>query len=191
MSHDSIPGGSSIEGRLPPPAAASRPTPPSPRLENRLLWIAGSTLAALAIGAGAGFLQSRGIAPVGLAPLAVGVGLGAAMETLGRALGLPIRRPWLVAAVAWALLVVATEDYIGFYGYVRSREAFEQSHPQAALFSGGAASLGVGEFWRFFGRRLADSPVLWSVDLALTTGAAAAWTELRRRRQVALNRSSA
>jgi MFS family permease len=155
------------------------------QLEAKALWLVGSTLAAAGIGCAAGLLQVQRIAPVGLLPVAVGLAVAMAAERLGKALGLRIGLGWLVAAIAWALLAIVAEVYIGHWDHVRDVLNFEQNHPKAAVFTDERSATSPAGLLRYFLSRFEQSPILLTTDAGLTLAASIAWIEYRRRRSAA------
>jgi hypothetical protein len=144
------------------------------------IWIAAGTLAAAAIAWIAFQLQQEGVAPAVLFPSAVGGALGAALLAIARFAHAPARRVAIAGAVAWGLLAVVTQDYIGHRHNLRRYDAELAENPLGAvagdLLPRPSFADHVQGRWRAAG-------VWWPLDLVLTSTAAAvvvAWGSRKR-----------
>ncbi len=119
-------------------------------------------------------LQQEGIAPAVLFPLLVGAILGAGEAAICRKTGVPSRRWAIGTAVAWGLLVVIGQDYIGHRHHVRlCDEALSRHESPLVVMAAGDESLRPG-FSDFLAGKVRAAPWWWGLDLALTSGASAA-----------------
>ena len=149
--------------------------------ERLILWLTTSACAAVGLAWIAVQLQTGGFAPVALMPIMIGVAVAASIEGLARLTDMRPAKSWLAVACAGGLLVVAAENYFAYHGYQLAYEAKLQSDPKLELFRGHDEPRGLAGFSRFMKSRLAELPVLWTADAALTITAATVWTIFRLR----------
>lgn len=170
------------------------------RVERCLLWLGATALASGAIAWVAVSLQSVGFAPLLLMPLAVGIGLGVAMEGLAWLLSVRPTRSWWLVAAGGGLLLIGAQACFGYIIYRHSFAEQEQKHPQLNLFRGGeqtaeagGESLGPATFAHYMKSRLTRSPgwLLWTADGLATLAGVLGWTiwRFRARQQAAAGRS--
>lgn len=139
--------------------------------EQNLLWFVGGVLSTAAVAWIAFQIQQEQIAPVVLFPLAAGAALGILLLALHHYTRRP-QRAWAVAsAIAWGLLLVVAQDYIGHRIRLGQFDAeIAGGHPLAA------AMAGERELRPTFGEHLAarfrGQPLWWTLDLVLTAAAA-------------------
>jgi len=141
--------------------------------ERYLVWFLAGVLVAAAMAWIAFELQQERVAPAILFPLLVGGGLGAAGVAIRRYTGVPGARTAVAAAVAWGLLVVVAQDYIGHRHRLRMYdEAMSRQGLPAALILADASDLRP-RFGDYLAGVVRREPLWWTLDLALTAGSAA------------------
>ena len=151
--------------------------------EQNLLWFVGGFLSTAAVAWIAFQIQQEQIAPAILFPLAAGATLGMLLLAVRRYTQRP-RRAWAIgSAIAWGLLLVVAQDYIGHRVRLGQFDAeIAAGHPLAA------AMTGERELRPTFGQHLAarfrGQPLWWTLDLVLTAAAAGAVVGLGSRSQV-------
>lgn len=147
--------------------------------ERVLAWLSLSVLAALAVAWVAFQLQQEGIAPAVVFPVAVGVSLGGLSLAIWRYTREPARRVAIFGAVAWGLLVVVAQDYIGHRHFSRRfDDELARQHPLAAAMHDDALRPG---FSQYMVDRVGQRPVWWILEALLTSGAATAVVALGAR----------
>lgn len=144
--------------------------------ERGVLWFAGSALTTAGVAWGAYQFQQRGMAPALIFPLLVGAILGLGLAGLARLTRFSSRTIQFAAAVAWGLLAVFGQDYIGYRDDLRR-------HNEQAIAREKAVSVGIinPDDPRLIPPTLISStinrihhqPVMWSLDLVLTIVASA------------------
>jgi hypothetical protein len=143
------------------------------RAERILLWLLGGSASAVALAWIAFQIQQEQFAPAVLFPLAVGAALGVALLLVRRWTQWPNRRLAAASAIAWGLLLVVGQDYIGHRVRLGQFDAeIAGGHPLAA------AMVGERDLRPSFGEHLATrfrgAPLWWTLDFVLTAAAAAA-----------------
>lgn len=135
-------------------------------LERNLLWLAVGSAICAALAWVAFQIQQEQVAPALLFPLAAGGLLGAALVALGR-YARPRRGVAIGSAIAWGLLLVVGQDYIGHRQRLAQLDAeLARSHPLATAL---AVEQDVRPtFARHLSSRLQAEPVWWPLDFVLT-----------------------
>jgi hypothetical protein len=151
--------------------------------ERNLLWFLGGCASAAALSWIAFQIQQEQIAPAVLFPLAAGAALGGMLLALRRYTCGPRRLVAIGTAIAWGLLLVIAQDYIGHRVRLGQFDAeIAGGHPLAA------AMVGEREMRPSFAEHLAaryrGQPVWWTLDLVLTAAAAGTVVALGTRRAV-------
>ncbi len=139
--------------------------------ERNLAWFLGGFLSTAAVAWIAFQIQQEQFAPAVLFPLAAGATLGMLLLAVRRYTQRPRRASAVGSAIAWGLLLVVAQDYIGHRVRLGQFDAeIAGGHPLAA------AMAGERELRPTFGEHLAarfrGQPVWWTLDLVLTAAAA-------------------
>lgn len=156
-------------------------------VERYLLWFLTSAAAAAAVAWIAFQLQQEQIAPAVLFPLLVGGALGGILAAIRRATLVPGARVAVVAAVAWGLLVVVGQDYIGHrHRLDLYRQQMARQATSAALVAPELERL-QPDFGSYLTGLVRREPLWWTLDAVLTSAVAAIVTAWSVRRQDAAN----
>jgi hypothetical protein len=141
-------------------------------IERFVLWLVAHALVTAAVAWVAFQIQQEQIAPAVLFPLVVGAALGASGVAIRHFTRAPSRRIALVGAIVWGLLVVVGQDYIGHRHRLRQ-------YDDALGRNGPLSSMAVGpqdpmrpRFAEYLAGVMRRRPVWWSLEVALTSGAA-------------------
>lgn len=159
------------------PSESERPTNLAPTsatstIERLLLWIVGELALVGAVAWIAFKIQQDQIAPAVLFPLAVGAALGSAGSLLAHVLRTPPRSVAVVGAIVAGLLVVVAQDYVGHRYRVRQfSELIGRQEPLAEAAGGG--DFARPEFLPYLTNKVRHETLWWSLDLMLTSAAAA------------------
>lgn len=143
------------------------------RIDRYLIWLVASALGTAAVAWIAYGLQQEGIAPAVLFPLAVGGVLGAMLVTIRHWTQVPGRRLAVAAAVVWGLLAVVGQDYIGHRRRSRLLEEEMSAKGPIGMLASAEFDDVRPRFSEHVGGLVRREPVWWTLDLVLTTGAAA------------------
>jgi len=146
------------------------------RIDRYLIWLVTSAAVTVAVAWIAFGLQQEGVAPAILFPLAVGGVLGAACVTIRRWTHVPRVRVAVVAAVAWGLLSVLGQDYIGHRHRSRVLEAEMATQGPIGMLASAEVDEMRPRFAEYLGGLVRREPVWWTLDLVLTAAAAASAT---------------
>jgi hypothetical protein len=158
------------------------------QVERYLLWLVCGTVSTAAIAWIAFQLQQEGFAPAILFPLLVGSALGAALIGARRLTGVPGVRVAILASLAWGLLAVVGQDYIGHRRRLRLHdEQLARQAPAAALAVTNSAEMRP-QFGDYLLAQMRREPIWWPLELALTAAAAAAVVAISARRSRAESR---
>ncbi len=148
--------------------------------DSYLSWLIGNALLTIVVAWIAFQAQQEQIAPAVLFPLFVGACLGAGGRLILRVSRMSNTRLALAGAVAWGLLVVIGQDYIGHSHRVRLyADELDRQSPLAAVVVGQQPQMRP-HFWPYLASVVRGEPVWWSLEAVLTCGAAAAVTVMRR-----------
>ncbi len=137
-----------------------------------MLWILASLALSWAVAWIAFQLQQEQVAPAVLFPLLVGAVLGAGGLAIRHFTRAPRRRIALVAAVVWGLLVVVGQDYIGHRHRLRQYDAELGRHAPLSGVAVGESDPTRPRFAEYLAGVVGRQPVWWSLEVALTSGAA-------------------
>lgn len=155
---------------------------PEPASGNRadrfLFWLAANAAWSAATAWVAFQVQQEEIAPAVLFPLLVGAALGAGGWAIQRFTRVPGVRVAICGAAVWGLLVASGQDYIGYRHHVRLYD--DALGRQAPAYAAPLAhdSQMRPRFDEFLAGRVRAHPVWWSLEVLLTSGAAALVTAL-------------
>jgi hypothetical protein len=155
------------------------------RIERVGLWLVAQSGLVGAIAWIAFQLQQESIAPAVLFPLVVGGILGALTAIIVRAVGWPGLRVAVLGALVAGLLVVIAQDYIGHRHRVRQlADQISRQDPLAQAIAG--SDFARPQFTSYLAGKFRAQPAWWTLDLLLTSVAAAATTAaiLVKHRQV-------
>ena len=152
------------------------------RIDRYLIWLVSSALAAAAVAGIAFAVQQEGFAPAILFPLAVGGVLGAALATIRRFAGVPAPRAAVIAAVAWGLLVVVGQDYLGHRRRARALEEEMASQGPIGVMAAAHVDQLQPRFIEHLTGLVRREPIWWTFDVLLTAGSAALATGIAARR---------
>jgi hypothetical protein len=132
-------------------------------------------------------LQHQSVAPAILLPLAVGAALGAGGVGIVRLCAIPSRRLALAGTIAWGLLAVVGQDFLDYRAIVRRYEdqyqVEQRKDPAVGLARAAGMAVQPPGFGPFLIGRFREQPFWWSLDAALTIGAALAVTAVATGRQ--------
>jgi hypothetical protein len=143
------------------------------RAERILLWLLGGSASAVALAWIAFQIQQEHFAPAVLFPLAVGAALGAALLLVRRWTQWPNRRVAAASAIAWGLLLVVGQDYIGHRVRLGQFDAeIAGGHPLAVAMAGERDLR--PNFGEHLAARFRGAPLWWTLDFVLTATAAMA-----------------
>jgi hypothetical protein len=151
-------------------------------IERLGIWLAASALWAATLAWLAFQIQQDGVAPAVLFPLVVGGALGAGNLGIVRFTRAPAGRTALVGAVAWGLLVVVGQDYIGHRYHLREYEVALARHDPSLAEALAQEHQLRPTFAHYLAGRVSARPAWWAVDLLCTAGAAALVTALGARK---------
>jgi hypothetical protein len=141
-------------------------------VETYVLWFLASLGLCYAVAWMAFQLQQEQIAPAVLFPLLVGAALGAGGSAIRHFTRAPNRRIALVGAVVWGLLVVVGQDYIGHRHRVRQYDDELGRHDPLSSAALSAPDPLRPRFAEYLAGVVRRQPVWWSLEVALTSGAA-------------------
>lgn len=153
----------------------SAPAAPG-NLERLLLWLLGNVLLTAAVAWVAFQLQQEQFAPAVVFPLLVGAALGAGGWAIRHFTRAPRRRIAIAAALVWGLLVVVGQDYIGHRHRLRQFDIEMGSQSPSSSVTSGPTDTMRPRFSEYLAGVVRRQPLWWSLELALTAGAAVAVT---------------
>ena len=145
---------------------------PANRFERYAAWLVLSGLATAAVSWTAFQIQQEGFAPAAVFPLGVGAALGSLLSAISRKFMVPRRRAAVAAAIAWGLLAVVGQDYIGHRRHLREYDS-ELGAPRAARGSRAGLRRAPSDVSRIRKRSSSSRPVWWCLEALLTAVAAA------------------
>jgi hypothetical protein len=145
---------------------------PASRFERYAAWLVLSGLATAAVGWTAFQVQQEGFAPAVLFPLGVGAALGAVLTAISGKLMVPGRRAAVAAAIAWGLLAVVGQDYIGHRRHLREYVGELERHGPLVAAARDSDELRP-TFPEYLSARVRSRPAWWCLEALLTAAAAA------------------
>jgi hypothetical protein len=148
------------------PGESSRPA-------RLAVWLVLSAGATAAISWAAFQLQQDGFAPAVLFPLGVGAALGAILSAISRRVLGPARRTAVAAAIAWGLLAVVGQDYIGHQRHLRAYDAELERHGPLVAAALDAHGTHRPTFPEYLSDRVRSRTGWWCLEALLTASAAA------------------
>jgi hypothetical protein len=152
-------------------------------IQRTTLWLTLSAAGAICVAWIAIQAQNKGVAPVGLAALLIGAAVAEISARSAKSVGAGDGWPRLASAIVLAATVVLAQDYIGFREHLVDLARCQSANPKTAAVLAGDDLAGPAAFCAFLQARIRRAPALWSIDAALTIGAAIAWTVFRARNE--------
>jgi hypothetical protein len=145
---------------------------PANRFERYAAWLVLSGLATAAVSWTAFQIQQEGFAPAAVFPLGVGAALGSLLSAISRKFMVPRRRAAVAAAIAWGLLAVVGQDYIGHRRHLREYDSELARHGPLVAVARDSDGLRP-TFPEYASGRVRSRPVWWCLEALLTAVAAA------------------